>query len=258
MILVADIGNTSITVGVYDGEKLLANWRLASDKKRSEDEYGVLLLNFLKHAGLQGKLSGAAISSVVLQLTERIKIAIEKYLDVKALVVNYKTDLEMKISLDNPEEAGPDRLVNAYAASKLYKLPAIVVDFGTATTFDIVRNNGKENEFLGGIITAGIKIQADALSCFTSRLPKVKIEAPKEAIGHNTIDAMLSGLVRGHSCMIDGMVEACEKELGEKATIIATGGYSPIISDNLKRPFDVINPELTLEGLRIIWENNNK
>lgn len=254
MILVADIGNTTITVGVYDGEKLLACWRLASDKKRSEDEYGVLLLNFLKHANLHEKLAGAAISSVVLPLTERIKIAIEKYLGVKTLVVNHKTNLGMKIAIDAPEEAGPDRLVNAFAASKLYTQPVIVVDFGTATTFDIVNNN----EFIGGMITAGIKIQADALSNFTSRLPNVKIEAPKDAIGKNTIDAMLSGLVRGHSCMIDGMVEACEKELGKKATIVATGGYSPIISDNLKRPFDIINPELTLEGLRMIWEKCNK
>ena len=254
MILVADIGNTTITVGVYNGEELLSCWRLASDKKRSEDEYGVLILNFLKHAGLHGQLSGAAISSVVLPLTERIKIAIEKYLNVKTLVVNYKTDLGIEIAIDNPEEAGSDRLVNAFAASKLYPQPVIVVDFGTATTFDIV----SDNKFVGGMITAGIKIQADALSNFTSRLPNVKIEAPKNAIGTNTIDAMLSGLVRGHSCMIDGMVDACEKELGKKATIVATGGYSPIISDNLKRPFDVINPELTLEGLRMIWEKCNK
>ena len=254
MILVADIGNTTITLGVYEQEKLLASWRLASDKKRSEDEYGVLILNFLKHANLHKQLAGAAISSVVIPLTERIKIAIEKYLDVKTLVVNHKTNLGIEIAIDAPEEAGPDRLVNAFAASKLYPQPVIVVDFGTATTFDIVNNN----KFIGGMITAGIKIQADALSNFTSRLPNVKIEAPKNAIGTNTIDAMLSGLVRGHSCMIDGMVEACEKELGKKATIVATGGYSPIISDNLKRPFDVINPELTLEGLRLIWEKNNK
>ncbi len=254
MILVADIGNTTITLGVYDGEKLLASWRLASDKKRSEDEYGVLLLNFLKHACLHEKLTGAAISSVVLSLTERIKVAIEKYLDVKTLVVNHKTKLGMEIAIDSPEEAGPDRIVNAFAASKLYPQPVIVVDFGTATTFDIVN----ENKFIGGMITAGIKIQADALSNFTSRLPNVKIEAPKDAIGKNTIDAMLSGLVRGHSCMIDGMVEACEKELGKRATIVATGGYSPIISDNLKRPFDIINPELTLEGLRMIWEKCHK
>lgn len=254
MILVADIGNTSITVGVYQGDKLLSSWRLASDKKRSEDEYGVLLLNFLQHSGLHEKLAGAAISSVVLPLTERIRVAIEKYLGVKVLVVNHKTKLGMDIAIDNPEEAGPDRIVNAFAASKLYPQPVIVVDFGTATTFDIV----DDNKFVGGMITAGIKIQADALSNFTSRLPNVKIEAPQNAIGKNTINAMLSGLVRGHSCMIDGMVEACEKELGTKATIVATGGYSPIISDNLKRPFDVINPELTLEGLRMIWELQNR
>lgn len=254
MLLVADIGNTSTTLGVFDGETLVANWHLASDKKRSEDEYGVILCNFLNNAQLSGKINAAILSSVVLPLTERFGLAIEKYLGIKPLIVNHKTKTEIKIKLDKPEEIGADRLVNAAAAARLYNLPAIVVDFGTATSFDIIND---KKEFLGGLITAGIKIQADALANFTSKLPKVRIEAPKNAIGKNTVDAMLSGLVRGHACMIDGMIEQCECELGQKATVIATGGYSDIISGYLKRPFDKINPDLTLFGLKYIWELNS-
>lgn len=253
MLFVLDIGNTSITAGVFDGDNLIESWKLSSDSVRSEDEYGIVLKNLLKDASLHDKLSSAIISSVVLPLTERIKIAIEKYLNIECMVVNHKINTGIQIKLDNPSEIGADRIVNGYAASLIYGSPVIVVDFGTATSFDIVN---ADNEFIGGIIAAGMKIQADALSKFTSKLPKVKIEAPKNAIGSNTIDAMLSGIVRGHAAMIDGLISECEKELGQRATVVATGGYSSIISDCMQRRFDYINPNLTLLGLRFLYDLN--
>lgn len=253
MLFVIDIGNTSITAGVFDGDNLIESWQLASDKKRSEDEYGIILKNLLKDANLEKKVDSAIVSSVVLPLTDRFKFAIEKYLKITPIIVSHKINTGIVIKLDNPSEIGADRIVNGYAASKIYGAPVIVVDFGTATSFDIVND---KNEFIGGIITAGMMIQSEALGKFTSKLPKVNIEAPKNAIGTNTIDAILSGIVRGHAAMIDGLLEDCEKELGQKAIIVATGGYSSIISKYLKRKFDDINPNLTLIGLRLLYELN--
>lgn len=255
MLFVMDIGNTSITAGIFEHDTLVVSWHLASDSKRSEDEYGIIIKNLVKDAGLSDKIDSAIISSVVLPLTERISIAIEKYLKVSCIVVSHKINTGIKIQIDNPSEIGADRIVNGYAASKIYGNPAIVVDFGTATTFDIVNS---KNEFIGGIITAGMKIQADALSKFTSKLPKVKIEAPKNTIGANTIDAMLSGIVRGHALMIEGLIQDCEEELGEKAVVIATGGYSSIISKYIKRQFDYVNPDLTLTGLKLLYDLNTQ
>ena len=153
--------------------------------------------------------------------------------------------------LDKPEETGPDRIANAAAVYHLYKKTSIVVDFGTATTFDVVLSDGR---FLGGVIAPGIRIGAKALSNFTSRLPKVKIEAPAKTIGKNTIDAILSGLVGGHAAMIDGMVDRIEDELGEPAMLILTGGYSDIVVERMRHRFDILDHNLTLEGLRLIYE----
>ena len=255
MLLAIDIGNTSTTLGVFDGDDLVVSWRIASDIKRSEDEYGIVIKNLIKDSDLLQKITEGIISSVVIQLTEKFQIALEKYLGISAINVTHKINTGIEILTDNPSEVGADRICNACAGARLYKAPVIVVDFGTATSFDIVNS---KKQFIGGVITAGMKIQAAALSEFTSKLPKLKIEAPKEAIGRNTIDAMLSGIVRGHAAMIDGLLEECEKELGEKAVMVATGGYSPIISKYMKREFDYINPDLTLIGLRIIYDLNVK
>lgn len=252
MLFVADIGNTSLTAGVYDGSNLIHTWKLASDKKRSEDEYGIILHNLISQIGIKS-IKTAVISSVVLPLTERFQIAIEKYLNIPVINLTHKTNTGIKIEIDKPKEVGPDRLANACAAFNIYKKTAIVVDFGTATSFDIVSSDGR---FLGGVIAPGIRISADALNSYTSLLPKIRIEAPPSAIGKNTIDAMLSGLVRGHGAMIDGLVADIERELGEPVITIATGGYSSIITECLKRPFDYLNPTLTLDGLRYIYELN--
>ncbi len=162
-----------------------------------------------------------------------------------------KTAELLTYNVDFPEEVGADRIVNAFAAYSRYKKTAIVVDLGTATSFDVVKSNG---EFLGGIICAGMKIQAESLKKFTSKLPLIKIEAPHNAIGKNTIDAMLSGIVRGHACMIDGLLRECEKELDEKPILIATGGYSDIVAQYMEKEFDYVSPYLTLEGLKLIYE----
>lgn len=253
MLFVLDIGNTNITAGVFDNETLITSWRIASDLMRSEDEYGIIIKNLVKDAGLEEKIDSAIISSVVLPLTEKLQISLKKYLYIDSVVVSHKINTGINIKIDKPGEVGADRIANGYAASILYGAPVIVVDFGTATSFDIVNSN---NEFIGGIIAAGMKIQADALSRFTSKLPKIKIEAPENAIGSNTIDAMLSGIVRGHAAMIDGLILQCEKELGAKATVVATGGYSSIISKYLNREFDYVNPDLTLKGLKLLYDLN--
>lgn len=253
MLLTVDIGNTNITLGIFDGNNIIRSWRLATNLKRTEDEYGVFLKNLLKEDNLNEKVKAAVISSVVVQLTERIEIALKKYLKINSLIISHKTKSEVTLKIDEPSQMGADRIVNAAAAAKLYKLPAIVVDFGTATTFDVINKN---KEFVGGIIAAGMKIQADALSDRTSKLPKLFIEEVDTVLATNTIDAMLAGVVRGHAAMIDGLIKACEEELGEKTTIIATGGYSSVISKYLKRKFDDINPDLTLIGAKILYDLN--
>ena len=248
MILAIDIGNTSTGIGVFDeiSKELIHEFKLTSDKKRSSDEYGLLLHYYLSNFKILENINGAIISSVVVNLGECYKEAIKKFFNIDAILVNHKTKTNIKLRIDKPEEIGADRLVNGHYVSLKYKLPAIVVDFGTATTFDIVNKNA---EFVGGIITAGVKLQAETLGNFTSKLPKLKIEAPKNTIGTNTIDAMLSGIVKGHANMIDGLLEQCEKELGEKATVIATGGYTSIVENQMKRKFDYIDLNLTLKGL---------
>ncbi len=253
MLLTIDIGNTNITLGVFDGNNIIHSWRLSTEITRTEDEYGVFLKNLLKEINSEKQINQAIISSVVVQLTEKLQIALKKYMGIDSLVVSHKLKMNVTLKTDSPSQVGADRIANACAAAYLYSAPAIVVDFGTATSFDIVDKN---NEFIGGIITAGMKIQAEALSSKTSKLPKLNIEAPEHAIGRNTIDAMLSGIVRGHAAMIDGLISECENELGSKATIIATGGYSSVISKYLRRKFDYISPDLTLIGAKILFDMN--
>ncbi len=254
MLLAVDIGNTNTNIGVFSKDKLLVNWNVASDLKRTVDEYGILILNLLNSLN-ETKIEAAVISTVVPPLGEIFKEALRKYLKIDSILVSHKLKLPFEIDLDDPKELGADRIANAAAAVKLYRLPVIVIDFGTATTFDIV---DKHKKFVGGIIAPGLKIQANSLSSFTSKLPKVKIEAPKTAIGKNTINAMMSGIVKGHACMIDGMIELCEKELGavNKANIIATGGFSSVLFPNLKNPFNHINKDLTLLGMKYLYELN--
>lgn len=252
MLLVIDIGNTNTNIGIYDKENLLKVYSIASDNIKTSDEYGILISSLLSANNINENVNSVIISSVVPTLGYTIKKAVKDYLNLDAFMVSHKSKLPIKILIDEPKEAGADRIANASAAVILYKLPVIVIDIGTATTFDIIDKN---KNFIGGIIAPGPSIQAKALSQFTSKLPKLNIEPPKSAIGKNTIDAMLSGIVTGHEKMVEGMIKMCEEELGENATLVATGGFSNILFKNIKREIE-INKNLTLDGLRIIWELN--
>jgi len=255
MILVIDMGNTSTTVGVYDKDELILTFSLSSDIKKTVDEYGVLLLTILNHNNVTRKIKGVIVSSVVPQLGEIYKNTLLKYLNLKAVCLSYKSKMPVTLALLNNKEIGADRIANAAAVKIKYKLPAVVIDFGTATTFDIVDKNSR---FIGGIIAPGLKIQANSLAQFTSKLPKLNLEAPKNYIGDSTIHAMLSGIVLGHKEMIKGMIKKCEQELGQKATIIATGGYSSVLFDDNDKIFDYIDKDLTLFGLKELYKMNKE
>lgn len=249
MLLTADIGNTSITLGLFEEDALVEEFRLASDKDLPIEEYEVLLKSLFK----QFSVKGCIISSVVEELNEKFKSAVKNVFKIEAMFLSVDINTGIKIRLKNPREAGADRIANAAGAYVLYQKPVIVIDFGTATSFDIVNKDG---EFIGGVIAPGLNLQLKTLNKFTSKLPRIDVAVSPHAIGDNTVDAILSGVIRGAACMIDGLVEQCETELGEKATLVATGGYSSLIANYLKRPFDYINPTLTLEGLRYLYQLN--
>lgn len=250
MLLTADIGNTNITLGLFDDDKYLNEFRLASDKDLSGEEYEILLNSLFKDY----EIDGCVIASVVEELNIKFKRAVDNVFGIKSIFVDNNINLGFAVALDNPGEVGADRLANAAAVVKKYTGAVIVIDFGTATSFDIVNS---KKEFLGGVIAPGINTQMKCLKNSTSKLPKIDVSISRSAIGHNTTDAILSGVIRGTACMVDGLVAQCEKELGEKAIVVATGGYCGLIANYLKRPFDYVNPTLTLEGLRYIYNMNS-
>ncbi len=257
MLLAVDAGNTSISFGIFDGKELIKKFALASDKKRSVDEYGVLISSVLYQNGIEKeKLSDAIIASVVPTLTDVLKSAVKNYLDIDVAKVTTKINSGITYKIDNPKELGADRIANARAAVEIAPNKAcVVVDFGTATNFDVISKN---KEFLGGAIAPGINISALALSNYTSLLPKIRVEEPPCTIGKNTVDCILSGIIIGHAKMIDGIIENIENELGEKVVVIATGGYNDIVKPSMKKDFDFVEPDLTLQGLRLIFENMNR
>jgi type III pantothenate kinase len=253
MLLTADIGNTNITLGLYENGLLLDCWRLKSEKDRLEDEYGIILSSIINHKGLDKRINHAIIASVVLPLTETFEKAIKKYLGINAMILSHKINTGVKLNVEAPKQVGADRIANAYAAFKLYGTPSVVIDFGTATTFDVIY----KDEFIGGVIAPGINISANALSSNTSLLPNIKIATPQTVIGRNTIENMLSGIVIGHAALTEGIISRIEDELNTPVTTIATGGYSQIIKSYIKRPFDYFSPNLTLDGLSLLFELNN-
>lgn len=253
MLLTIDIGNTNITIGCYEGETLGGRWRLATDHERMSDEYGIQLSSLLQHSEIKiDQINAICMASVVPTLTGRIRQACRQYLKQEPFVVDSTVKTGVTILLDDPSSAGADRIVDAAAVQRLYGGPACVVDFGTATTFDALDNQGN---YLGGAIAPGIGISADALFQRTSQLPRVDLVRPPTVIGKNTKHAMQSGLLFGYVSMVEGMVARFKQELGPEMKVIGTGGLAEVVA----RETDVITivaPWLTLDGLRMIWEMN--
>jgi type III pantothenate kinase len=253
MLLVIDIGNTNITLGLYQGETLGPRWRLATVHDRMPDEYGLQFLGLLAHSGYSLEdIHGACVASVVPPLTGIIIEATRRYLNVDPLVVDIGVKTGVRIRYDDPRAVGADRIVDAAAVHKLYGGPACVVDFGTATTFEAI---SAEGEFLGGAIAPGIGIAAEALFLRTAKLQRVDLQRPPQAIGRNTVHSMQSGLLFGYVGLVEGMVARFRAELGPTMKVIATGGLAEVVAQETK-VIDIIAPWLTLEGLRIVWELN--
>lgn len=258
MLLTIDIGNTNATLGVYYQERLLADWRLTSGGHLSRDELGLALVGLFRHAGLAiDELSGVCLASVVPPLTATYTEACERYLRQTPLVVDLGVKTGVKVLVSEPRTVGADRIVNACAVKALVGGPAVVVDFGTATTFDAIDGSGN---YLGGAIAPGLEVAAEALSGRTAKLPKVALTVPPQAIGRNTIDAIRSGIMFGYVALVEGMIARFEGELlseseGGRLTVVATGGLAPTIAALTPR-IDRVEPSLTLEGLRLIWSLN--
>ena len=253
MLLTIDVGNTNLTLGLYQGDKLEHHWRLATDHERMPDEYGLQFLGVLAHASHPVQdLNGICLASVVPQLTQRVVQACREYLHHDALLVDAGIKTGIRIRYEDPRAVGADRVADAVAALRLYGGPACIIDFGTATTFNAVTRDG---DYLGGAITAGINLAADALFTRTAKLQRIDLQYPPSVIGRNTVHAMQSGLLFGYVSMAEGMVARFRDELGADMKVIATGGLADLIARETK-VIDVLAPWLTLDGLRILWDLN--
>jgi type III pantothenate kinase len=253
MLLAIDVGNTNVTLGVYEADKLGPHWRLATEHARMPDEYGLQFLGLLDRAGIRSTaLTGVCLASVVPQLTQRVVHACREYLGREPLVVDAGVKTGIRIRYEDPRAVGADRVADAVAALRLYGGPACIIDFGTATTFNALTKGG---EYLGGAITAGIGLAAEALFTRAAKLQRIDLQRPPSVIGRNTVHAMQSGLLYGFVDMAEGMVARFRKELGDDMKVIATGGQAEIVSGETKI-IDILAPWLTLDGLRFIWELN--
>ena len=253
MLLVTDIGNTDITLGVFEDERLRATWRMATGIHRLADEYAALLLNLLHHRGIEtSDIKDVALCSVVPPLTTTFEQLFQRYFNLSPLVVAAGVKTGVRILMDNPREVGADRIVNAAAAHHLYGGPVIIADLGTATTFDTVSRDG---DYLGGAIAPGIGTAAEALFLRAAKLPLVELIPPKKAIGTDSITALQSGIIFGYVGLVEGLVARIQQELGEKAKVVATGGFAELIASETT-VIDTVNPDLTLIGLRLIHRMN--
>ncbi len=253
MLLAIDTGNTNVTIGVFEGDDLRATWRIYTRINQMADEYAVMILNLLRQQGLDvGDINEVAISCVVPPLRSTFNELFHKYFDIIPLMVGPGIKTGIRIRIDNPREVGSDRIANATAAHTIYKDNVIVVAMGTATAFDTV---SKEGDYLGGAVAPGIAIAAEALFTRTAALPRVEFIRPKKAIGTSTVTAIQSGLIFGYAGLIEGIVTRIQDELGKKAMVVATGGYAELVAGET-RVIDTVNPDLTLMGLKILYEMN--
>ncbi len=253
MLLAIDIGNTNITLGLYEGETLGPRWRLATAHERMPDEYGLQLVGLFNHAGINtSDVTAIAMASVVPPLTGVWAQACKAYLNRDPLIVEAGVKTGVRVRYDDPKQVGADRICDAAAVQQLYGGPACSVDFGTATTFDAISETG---EYLGGAIAPGIGIAAEALYLRTAKLPRVDLARPPAVIGKNTVHSMQSGLLFGYVGLVEGMVSRFRVELGPKMKVIGTGGLAELIARETN-VIEIIAPWLTLDGLRIIYELN--
>jgi type III pantothenate kinase len=253
MLLAFDVGNTNIVIGVFDGNDLKTHFRVSTSLNRTADEYGHQMISLLRYSGIdQSDIHDVAISTVVPPISENLRIMAQKYFKSDALFVEPGIKIGINIKYENPKEVGADRIVNAVAAISLYGAPVVVVDFGTATTFCAIN---EKSEYLGGAISPGIGISIEALFRAAAKLQRVEVRKPENIIGRTTVEAMQSGIYYGFVGQVDYLVRRLKQELGGNPKVIATGGFAPLIAAD-SETIDEVQPLLTLEGLRIIYNKN--
>lgn len=251
MLLLIEVGNTNTGLGVADGERLVASWRLTSRREQTADEYGAFIHTLLRQRGIEpARITDVAVSNVVPPVQQTLEWMCEDYFGVAPFTVQPGVNVPIAMDVDHPREVGADRLCNAVAASALYGPPLVVVDFGTATNFDCVDARGA---FVGGAIAPGLGTAAEALIARAARLFRVEIVAPATAIGRNTVTNLQSGIVLGYAGLVDGLVGRIRAELGASAKVIGTGGLAPLMRE-VSRTIEIVSPTLRLDGLRMIWE----
>lgn len=253
MLLIIDLGNTNLVLGLYESSSLTHHWRLSSDHARMPDEYGIQFRDLLDHQNIKlDQIEGVCLSSVVPPLTERVMDACQRYLEQSPLLVTSDLQLNIQIKYEDPRAVGADRLADAVEVQRTYGGPACIIDFGTATTFNALSDKG---DYLGGSILPGIQVAADALVQRAAKLPPVSLETPPSVIGSNTTDAIRAGLIYGYVSLVEGMIERYRRILGKSMKVIGTGGLVSLISPHTKA-IGIVEPWLTLNGLQYIWEMN--